>query len=412
MLRPAHVRIAQLVLASLLLLPAMPAGAQSASSQHRLVLDPSSIEWHRSIFENHGWEQPLDACPAYGRGPWPVGYDHNVATFWFGDGYQNCVFETGLWFDLSGVSQYTGAVITQARLTYSDGIAEERDGDGSSVPDPSAINQDAVWESCTARLGVPNDDWRGRAGLIPYTSDESVARLDRTTWDVTEQAQRWYYHPDDENTGLVLVGYDEGTDFSNNAACISGLDNVKLTVDLVSTDPTSTPTPTFLQQVGNGSRVGRGALPASTSTPLVINIEKMRPIAVTPTPTPANLGAISKILPDLTISGVEINGVANTHGVQPTCSVGQPLHFTVHVKNVGVIATTDPAVVSLSVDGTPVATTSVGPLSAGAETSTTMDGIVLGAGTHGYVVTINAAQTIMESDFSNNGFTWYPLVCQ
>ncbi len=325
--------MAQLVLASLLLSPTVPVHAQAGSSLHQMVLDPASIEWHRGVFQNHGWEQELDQCPAYGQGPWPVGYDHNVATFWFGDSYENCVFETAIWFDLSAINQLPGAVITTATLTYTDAIDEERDGDGSLVPDPSAINQDATWQSCTAQLGVPNGDAHGHSGLIGYTSDNSLSRLDRTSWDVTNVAQRWYYHPEDANTGLVLLGYDEGTDFSNNAACISGLDNIKLTVDFVSNNPTSTPTQTLLQRTGASGRASTGALPTATPTPLAIDISKMRQIKLTPTPTPANPAAISKVLPDLRISGVDTNGVANTHGIEPTCTAGQPITFTVHVTN-------------------------------------------------------------------------------
>jgi hypothetical protein len=60
---------------------------------------------------------------------------------------------------------------------------------------------------------------------------------------VTSPARRWYTYPDQQRH-LVLVGYDEGTDFSNDAHCVSNVDNLKLTVDVVSNDPTPTLTPT------------------------------------------------------------------------------------------------------------------------------------------------------------------------
>jgi uncharacterized repeat protein (TIGR01451 family) len=387
-------------------------GAQPAFSQHTLVLEPSFVFWHRDIFQNHGWEQDLDECPAFGRGPWPVGYQHHVATFWFGDSYENCVFETAVSFDLSGLHQYPGAVITQARLSYTDGVDELLDGDGWPTGDPHDVQQDAVFGSCAAQLGTPNDDgWRGPGGLIPHTLGDDVKRLDRTTWDVTNHAQRWYSGLEDQNSGLVLVGYDEGTDFSNNAACISGLDNFKLAVDFVSNDPTPTPTPTFLQRVETGGNAASGALPTAAPTLPPFHRSEVAPLLGTPTPTPVGSGAVSRVLPDFVISGVETNGYPNTRGLEPTFSAGQPITFTIHVKNIGPLATVEPAVVALSVDGVPKATTTVDALAPGAKKTATIGGIVLGAGTHGYVVTVNEGRKIQEADFSNDAFTFYPLLC-
>jgi hypothetical protein len=404
------VRLHALILAGLLLLPAVPARAQPAASQHQLVLDPANVGWKRAIFQNHGWEQDLDECANYGRGPWPVGYEHHVATFWFGDSYENCVFETAVRFDLSKVHQYSGAVITGARLTYTDGVDELRDGDASLIADPKQLNQNAVWESCTAQAAVPNDDWRGQNDLISYTLDDEVRRLDSTIWDVTNRAQHWYYEPDDQNTGLVLLGYDEGTDFSNNAACISGLDRFKLTVDFVANDPTSTPTPTFLQHVGASGRAASGALPTATATvPAYSRYVGLATLLGTPTPPPDS--TVSKVLPDLVIAAVETNGFPNTHGLEPTCPAGQAVTFTVHVKNAGVIDAAAGAVVSLTVDGVPKATVTLDRLPVGAEAVTTIGGIVLGKGDHSYVVSVNDGRKIMESDFNNNYFSWYPLLC-
>jgi uncharacterized repeat protein (TIGR01451 family) len=400
------------ILAALLLLPALPARAEPSASQHQLVLDPAYLSWQRSIFQNHGWEQDLDDCPPYGGGPWPVGFQHEVDTFWFGDSYENCVFETALRFDLSKLHQYSGAVLIRARLTYTDAVFQLRDGDGSLVGDPQQVQHDATWDSCTAQAAVPNTDWRGQKGILPYTVDPEVQRLDRTTWDVTNQAQRWYYQSDDQNTGLVLLGYDEGTDFSNNASCISGLDNFKLTLDFVSNDPTATPTPTFLQHVGDSGRAASNSLPTPTATlPAVHRSDGLGFILGTPTPLPDKNGSVSKVLPDLLITGVATNGIDNTHGVEPICQAGQPITFTVHVKNAGVVDAGDSSVVALAVDGVPKATSTVDRLPVGAEATATIGGIVLDAGFHGYVVSVNDGHKIMESDFDNNSFSFYPILC-
>jgi hypothetical protein len=201
-------------------------------------------------------------------------------------------------------------------------------------------------------VAVPNAEWRSQSGLIPHTLDENVTRLDRTTWDVTNQAQTWYFQSDDRNTGLVMVGYDEGSDFSNDADCLSIVTSVRLTVDFVSEDPTLTPTPTFLQQVEANGRSSSGGLPSGT--PLVYHYSPgFEPFVPTATPTPPPDAAVSKVLPDLLISGVETNGVNNSRDVQPPCSAGQDMIFTVHVKNVGPIDTTGPYVISLTVDDVP-----------------------------------------------------------
>src|SRR5262249_43342045 len=136
-----------------------------------------------------------------------------------------------------------------------------RRGDGSDAGDPYDLNQDAVWSSCTAQVAVPNDDWRGAGGLISYSRDDTtLLRLDRSTWDVTNQARHWFYDPDYLNNGLVLLGYDEGTNFSNDAECISALSNVKLSVQFAWNGPPPTPTPTpnlveRAQETGNARAV-------------------------------------------------------------------------------------------------------------------------------------------------------------
>jgi uncharacterized repeat protein (TIGR01451 family) len=117
------------------------------------------------------------------------------------------------------------------------------------------------------------------------------------------------------------------------------------------------------------------------------------------------------VLPDLVITAVETNGNPNTRGVEPICQAGQPITFTVHVKNAGVVDASDSAVVKLAVDGVPKATTTVDRLTVGAEAAPTIGGIVLGAGDHGYVVSVNDGHKIVESDFDNNFFRFYPLLC-
>ena len=61
----------------------------------------------------------------------------------------------------------------------------------------------------------------------------------------------------------------------------------------------------------------------------------------------------------------------------------------VHVKNAGTAATTDTAVVSLSIDGVRRATTTVDPIAAGSETIAAIEGMVLSSGTYVDSVTVN-----------------------
>ena len=98
-------------------------------------------------------------------------------------------------------------------------------------------------------------------------------------------------------------------------------------------------------------------------------------------------------------------------GLVPTCAAGRDTTFTVHVKNAGSAATTDFAVISLTIDGVPRATTTVDPLQAGAEKTATIEGMVLPAGTHTFTVSVNDGQKISESDSSNNQFGNDKLTC-
>jgi hypothetical protein len=299
-------------------------------------------------------------------------------------------------FDLSGVHQYSGAVITKARLMYADQIVQLQAADGSVVGDPYDVNHDAVWGSCAAQIGVPNDDWRGQSGLVPSALDDTLGRLDRVSWDVTNQARHWYYDPDYLNTGLMLRGYDEGTDYSNDAACISVLSEFKLHVDFVGEDlPTPVPTlPDFV--------VGAVGHIAPTPTP---KVSPQINVVATSTPTPPSMVAVGPPLPALVISRVETNSTLPS-GLTVACAAGRGTTFTVRVKNAGNAASTDFAMLSLSIDGTARATSTVDPLAPGAEKAASIGGIVLGAGTHSFTVTVNGG------DGANQTFINDHLVCR
>ena len=401
MLATLRRRLTAIPLAALLLLPAASARADqpTGASAHVLVLDPLDVEAPAASF---GEDLPcINAL---------VGYQHLVDTSVFGDSYWNCVHQMTLYFNVwDPLQQYPGAVITQARLSYDDEVREVATGDGSQVSDPHDVQQDAVWGSCVGGIGIPNDDWSpGLPGLVPYWVDDTVVRQDRTTWDVSSPARRWYvnYANLQAQMHLVLVGYDEGTEFSNNAACVSALNSFKLTLEFVSNDPTPTPTPTptpnLAQQALAGGRAGSGALPTDTPTP--VPFHRTDGPAYLPTATPSSNVAISRAVPDLVIAAVD---VASSQPA-PRCGL---MSFTAHVKNTGAAASEDSVVVSLSVDGVPRATTTVGPLAAGAETTATLSGGGLGSGTHVFSVTVNEGRKIVESDFSNNSFGRDNLVC-
>ncbi len=392
-LRLATLAVAGAVLLALIGTGGMPAAAQGAS-QHSLVLDPSFVHSGAASFHDNKIGDNFVSCDD--DAPLPVGYWHATAYDPLGDTFHNCVYESAVRFDLGSIHQYSGAVVTQARLSYDDDIALLRRPDWSPAGDPHDLNDDAVWNSCTAQVGVPNDDWRGETGLIPYSPDETIDRLDRTTWDVTNQVRHWYYDPDYLNNGLMLLGYDEGTNFSNNAACVSYLSNVKLTVDFVSNDPT--PVTIDIDKM-------RRAL--ATPTPVTIDVSKMHPISVS---TPSSVVGVGPALPDLTVSSVDTVSYLKS-GLGQVCGADRGTTFTVHVKNVGRVASPDSALVALAVDGTPKGTARVDIIPAGVERTVTIDGVVLSAGTHRFTVTVNDGQTFAESDASNNSFTNDQLSC-
>ena len=74
----------------------------------------------------------------------------------------------------------------------------------------------------------------------------------------------------------------------------------------------------------------------------------------------------------------------------------------VHVKNAGTAATTDTAVVSLSIDSVRRATATVDPIAAGSETIAPIEGMVLSSGTHVDSVTVNAAATQESSAYARS----------
>jgi hypothetical protein len=287
-------------------------------------------------------------------------------------------------FDVSELHLRQDTVINGARLSYDDQTIQLQRGDGSTTDDPRDIQHDAVWNSCVANVGVPNDDWRGQSGLVSYNLEETASRVDRTTWDITNRVRQWFTNPDDFNTGLVLMGFDEGTNFSNDAPCVSLLSSFKLSVDFTSIDP--------------------------TPTPLVIDVGKLHRIQLSPTVAPVNVSGLGPALPDLVVTRVDTVSYLSS-GLGQVCGAGRDTMFTIHVANLGRVPTPDPAQVELSVDGASKATTVVDAIPAGVEKTVTIDDVVLGAGNHTFTVTVNQSQRFQEADFSNNSFTNNDLTC-
>jgi hypothetical protein len=254
---------------------------------------------------------------------------------------------------------------------------------------------------------VPTAEWRHDIGLTPNVDDETIERLDGSTWTVTNQVNHWYFEPDYKNFGLLFLGYDEGDQFSNNASCLSTLNDLKLQLDFVANDtPTPTATPNLAERAnGNGNAA---IVPTPTPFPFVRSIGAGQ---LLPTPLPVDPNGIKPVRAYLVVSGVETLGQKDARGLTPLCSAGQATTFTVHLKNAGAAATSEPAVVSLAIDGVPKATTTADPLAPGAESTVSIGGMVLAGGTHTFTVTVNAGQKIPESDFSNNTFGRDNLSC-
>jgi hypothetical protein len=375
--------------------------APAGSSEHTLVLRPqvghTGVEDFRSdnLFDGSGTSCNADELL--------VGYFHTIDVN-IQDSWENCVYQTGVRFDVSPLHDYPGAVVTDARLSYQEDFRTLLLPDGHPAANPYDLNGDAVWGSCVARLTVPTADWRNDIGLTPNQDDELIDRLDSTSWTVTNQVNHWYFEPDYQNFGLLLLGYDEGDQFSNRAACLSAVSDFRLTLQFTSND-----TPDTAQRALDNRRAAIGPVP--TAAPAV---DSSRAVSLVPTatPLPANPNGVKPARPDLVISSVETSGQKDARGLTPLCSAGQSTTFTVHVKNVGLLATTDAAVVSLSIDGVPQATATVDALPTGAEKTAVIGAIVLAAGTHTFTVTVNEGQKIPEGDFSNNTFTQNKLTCQ
>ena len=164
---------------------AVPAHAQPSAAQHTLELTPSVVHAGVEDFKSDSWPFGSDDPGCGGSGA-QVGYTHLVDVN-VRDTYRNCVWQAALRFDLSPLQRHFGAVITDATLTYAESFNALLLPDGHPAANPFDLNEDAVWGSCVSRLTVPTADWRNDIGLTPNADDDTIERLDGTTWVVTNQ---------------------------------------------------------------------------------------------------------------------------------------------------------------------------------------------------------------------------------
>ena len=251
-------------LASLVPAVAGPVPRASASaSEHTATLSPSHI---RAVGD-WGADDPNPVACLLGSDKAAVGYYHYVfeADVFEADYWDNCVYELAVRFDLDEIHQHPGAVITRAELQYDEQpTMYVSDADGHSA-DPATVGgaQSQGYESCVWQVWVPSQNWTAwpddHRGLVPADEDPLLTRLGTTRWDVTNEANFWYFHSasdPDKNFGLVLRGYDEQIKFENNAACVSDVSNFKLVVTYVADDPAPAPTPNLAQRAGQAGRAG------------------------------------------------------------------------------------------------------------------------------------------------------------
>jgi hypothetical protein len=349
-------------IASLMSVGAAPTGtvprAVASANEQTTTLGPShtrdALDWGAG--GGFADDDPLIWCGAPGG---RVGYGHTTVAHVFGaDTYLSCVYDLAVRFDLSEIHQHAGAIITHAELLYDEQQQREdlRDADGNPA-DPATIGgaQSGGYESCIWQLRVPTENWTEwpdfHRGLIPADEDPRIARLGTTRWDVTNQASHWYFgwqQDPDENFGLVLRGYDEQLAFSNNAACLSTLGDLKLVVSYTSNDPAPPPPP----------------------------------------PPPPK--------PDLQVARIDVTDKSGAAGcVSGTVAVAATVHNGGNLDS-GAID------VLLNVDGQPQATDAGVTVGAGADARVTFAAFDLAAGTHTIQVVADPDGALAESDEKNN----------
>jgi hypothetical protein len=390
-----------LLTGGLLMVVTSPGSAGAAAARDRsLTLNPS---YTRNACADFHSDELIDQITGFGPGDDPScnGDSQDQA---LGDRFDNNVYEVGLHFDLGPIHGYPQSIITRAVLSYDELFVGSLLPDGRRASDPHDVQDSAVFGSCVMDVQVPDGDWHYDLGLIAHSTDETVDRLDKTHWDVTNQVQHWYTEPAYANHGLVLVGFDEGQQYSNNAACWSLLRDFQLEVQFVGDDP---PAPV---NTGATERVPGRVLPPN---------EIGLPQVAVPTPVPPRGGNAAQIsnVPaddrqpasgashiDLTVSGYDVQSRAGGK-TSPGCQANADVTFTARIQNVGAGASSVATDVSLAVDDVPRATNTVDPLQPGASTQVILGPLNLARGAHKVTITVNQNQKFGEASTANNAFT-------
>jgi hypothetical protein len=388
--------LVSLVAAGLAVLVSGPTpSAVASASEHTATLTPSHV---REASEWGGGGLFADStCTDLGSAV--VGYSHFVISRPIVvDDYHNCVHELAVRFDMGEIHQHAGAVVTRAELRYDEQPIDALDPDGHDT-DPASVggDQSQGYESCVWLIWVPSQNWTAwgeyHRGLVPSDDDPLITRLGTTRWDVTNQASHWYFggqQDPDQNFGLVLTGYDEWLGYSNNAACLSDVSNLKLVVTYVADDPAPpppTPTPNLAQRTGQAGR--SGAVPG-------LNVQSAAlPPPPEPPPAPAPALASAPAPADLRVTKLQLARKAS-----PTCVAG-PNQVTVAVQNSG---GTDPGgfTVALEVDGKVVQQATAGGIGPGSEKTSVFSDITLGRGTHTLRAIVDPDHTVTPANDENH----------
>jgi hypothetical protein len=147
---------------------------------------------------------------------------------WFSDGgilassKDDSVYQSAIKFDLSQIH----GTVEQATLLYTDSPNALLNGDGQYDPGPGPGPR-----TCANALGLPSVYWLdGYDGLLP-NDNANVGDSSRPgSWDVANVVEHWVVYGD--NNGFVLRGDNESFP-DNNAACLTGVSNIRLVVNWV-----------------------------------------------------------------------------------------------------------------------------------------------------------------------------------
>jgi hypothetical protein len=191
------------------------------TKNHTATLTPSNV---RTFGKNvHTSDMEIQYTPSIPPGGAAVGYIN-----WFDDNgilaasKDDSVYQGAIKFDLSQIH----GIVEQATLLYTDSPNALLNGDGQYDPGPGPGPR-----TCANALGLPSVYWlSGYDGLLP-NDDAVVGDNSRPgSWDVTNRVEHWVVY--DDNNGFVLRGDNESFP-DNNAACLTGVSNIRLVVSWV-----------------------------------------------------------------------------------------------------------------------------------------------------------------------------------